>query len=189
MCKLLSEVPSLTGNRVTLRRLTAADAEALHELTDSEKVYKYLPAFLFEKRYDDSKHVIEHLYDECLKESLILGVYYYDEFCGLAEIYGYRPALLKVSVGYRLLERFRGQGIATETLGLLVDYLLDKTEIRFVTASVMVENKASANVLKKNGFKRVLHGVFEDWGFAKPAVTDKWIRSAAGHNGLYRFRG
>ena len=34
--------------------------------------------------------VIRHLYDECFKESIILGVFMEGDFCGLAEIYGYR---------------------------------------------------------------------------------------------------
>ena len=42
------------------------------------------------------------------------------DFCGLAEFYGYRDQLHKVSVGYRLLERHWGKGIATETLRLIL---------------------------------------------------------------------
>lgn len=72
---LFSEIPVLIGERVTLRALTRRDAEGLRKLTKSEEVYRYLPAFLFEKRYGDAEYVIDHLYDECLKESLILGVF------------------------------------------------------------------------------------------------------------------
>lgn len=187
MVKLFSEIPCLKGERVTLRRLTPADADGLCELTESGNVYRYLPTFLFEKQYDDMQYVIEHLYDDCLKSSLILGVYLEDEFCGLAEIYGYRAPLLKASVGYRLLERSWGKGLATETLGLTVKYLLEETDVRIVTASTMLENQASANVLKKNGFKRVMHGVWEDWGFSEPTVVDKWLRTAVGYRRQYRF--
>ena len=40
----------------------------------------------------------------------------------------------------------------------------------------MVENKASANVLRKNGFDLVSSGVDEDWGYDRPTIADKWIR-------------
>ncbi len=40
----------------------------------------------------------------------------------------------------------------------------------------MVENEASANVLRKNGFQLVVHAVEEDWGYEKPVIADKWIR-------------
>ena len=187
MKKLFSEIPTLKGERVTLRPLTAAEADGLRELTESAEVYRYLPTFLYEKKYDDKEYVIEHLYDECIKESLILGVFLNEEFCGLAEIYGYRATLLKASVGYRLLESAWGKGIGTETLGILVKYLLEETDIRIITASTMKENTASANVLKKNGFKPVGYTVFENWGYAKPILTLKWIRTAAGYYTQYRF--
>lgn len=188
MNKLFSEIPCLKGERVTLRGLTLADCDGLRELTEDEAVYRYLPAFLYEQQYEDKEYVIRHLYDECLKESLILGVFTQDGFCGLAEIYGYRAPLLKVSIGYRLLQKCWGKGLATETLGLMVQYLLEETDVKVITASTMIENSASANVLKKNGFKRVMHGVWEDWGFSKPTATDKWLRTVVGHRMQYRFR-
>ena len=129
-----------------------------------------------EKKYEETSYVIEHLYDECLKDSLILGVYINGEFAGLAEFYGYRDPIHKVSVGYRLLERFWGQGIATETLSLMIGYLYGQMSIEIITASTMVENQASAAVLRKNGFKLVSHAAEEDWGYDTPTVTDKWIR-------------
>ena len=174
--KLFSEIPHLRGERLELRRLTGDDASSLRELTDSPRVYRYLPTFLFEKKYPDAKTVIERLYDECWKESIILGIFLDGEFCGLAEMYGWRDPIHKISVGYRLLERRWGQGIASEALGLMIDYLYRETDIEIITASTMVENEASANVLRKNGFQMAVHAVEEDWGYDKPKITDKWVR-------------
>ncbi len=174
--KLFSEIPELTGQRIALRRLTLADAPGLRELTDSPRAYRWLPTFLFEKRWADTRTVIERLYDEGWKESIILGVFESDAFCGLAEFYGWKDAIHKISVGYRLLERCWGRGVATETLGLMIDYLYNETDIEIVTASTMVENAASANVLRKNDFTLVVHAVGEDWGYPEPTITDKWIR-------------
>jgi ribosomal-protein-alanine N-acetyltransferase len=120
--------------------------------------------------------VIEHLYDECFQESIILGIFRDNEFCGLAEMYGYREEIHKVSVGYRLLERKWGQGLASNALKLMIRYLEEATDIEIITASTMVENKASARVLQKNGFELVTSGAEEDWGYERPTLTDKWIR-------------
>ena len=176
MKQLFRPIPSLKGERLLLRPLEDRDAEGLRTLTLEKRVYRYLPTFLFEKQYDDVRTVIERLYDECIKESLILGIYCSDAFCGLAEMYGYKDSIHKVSVGYRLLRRFWGQGIASETLGLMIDYLFGETDIEIITASTMVENKASAAVLTKNDFMLVVHAANEDWGYEQPTVTDKWIR-------------
>ena len=127
-----------------MRRLVREDADALEKLVSSPKVYHYLPTFLFERKYRDVRQVIERLYDECLRESLILGVFNPEGFCGLAEMYGFRDPIHKISVGYRLLESSWGKGIATQALGLMTRYLLEKTDIEIITASTMLENHASA---------------------------------------------
>lgn len=176
MKELFSEIPCLKEGHITLRALTADDADGLRELTESKEVYRYLPAFLFEKQYEDKEYVIRHLYDECIRSSLILGVFWDDEFCGLAEIYGYRPLARKASVGYRLIERYWGRGIATKTLGMMAKYLLEETDVRVITGSTMPENLASAGVLRKNGFRNMTFTALEDWGLSAPLITEKWLK-------------
>ena len=179
MTKLFDEIPRLEDERIVLRRLEYADADGLYKLARSEIVYRYLPTFLFEQKYDDVRVVIDRLYAECFraKESLILGVFLKDggAFCGLGEFYGFKDALHKTCVGYRLLEDFWGRGIATRAVALMVDYLFGRTDIEIVTASTMIENRASARVLEKNGFTRTATGVPEDWGYPEPTVADKWF--------------
>ena len=164
------------GDSIVLREITRDDVDSLCELTENEDVYRYLPTFLFEKKYEDVHEVIRRLYDEGMKESIILGIFLGDRFCGLGEFYGYRDPIHKISVGYRLLEECWGMGIATEALGAMLKYLDDETDIEIVTASTMIENRASANVLRKNGFTLVASAVGEDWGYDQPTIADKWIR-------------
>ena len=56
------------------------------------------------------------------------------------------------------------------------DYLFKETDIEIITASTMVDNKASAHVLEKNGFLMSAASVPEDWGYAQPTIADKWFR-------------
>ena len=58
----------------------------------------------------------------------------------------------------------------------MIRYLYEETDIEIITGSTMVENRASAHVLEKNGFDLVVTGADEDWGYEKPTPTDKWIR-------------
>ena len=173
---LFSELPTLTGNGLTLKPLTIGDVPALKELTEDVEVYRYLPTFLFEKRYADAEEVIHRMYDEGLKESIILGIFQDGTFCGLSEMYGYRDEIHKISVGYRLVKRCWGKGIAAKALALMISYLYDETDIEIITASTMIENVASAAVLRKNGFTLVVSGSEEDWGYDTPTLADKWIR-------------
>ena len=177
MKKLFSEIPRLEGERILLRRIEESDAPALQRLAHSDAVYRYLPTFLYEQKYPDIHRVVRGLYGECFRESILLGVFLRADgaFCGLAEMYGYRQEIHKVSIGYRLLEECWGRGIATETVRLMTEYLLDQTDIEIITASTMVENRASARVLMKNGFSLVNSGVGEDWGYPRPTIADKWF--------------
>lgn len=61
--KLFSEIPDLHGTRLRLERLAMKHADALQELVNSKNVYRYLPTFLFERKYEDVSHVIRRLYD------------------------------------------------------------------------------------------------------------------------------
>ena len=175
MKKLFPEPPVLSGGRLCLKPLSLPDADSLRRLTREEPVYRYLPTFLFEKKYEQPGDVILRLYDEGLEDSLILGIFMGDRFCGLAEVYSYRAPIHKANVGYRLLREEWGKGIATEALKILIDELLTRG-IEIITASTMLENHASAHVLQKNGFTLVNHAVGEDWGYPAATLTEKWIR-------------
>ena len=189
--KLFDEIPYLGNERIELKRLVPSDAVKLKELTDNENVYRYLPTFLFEKQFEDPKEAIEKMYEGLFRnrESLILGIFLSEgeggggsdtdnrgTFCGLAEYYGFKDELHKTCIGYRLLESCWGRGIASGTVALMIDYLYSKTDTEIITASTMVENKASERVLTKNGFIMTSRAVEEDWGYEKPTITDKWFR-------------
>ena len=177
--ELFGTVPRIAGDRVVLDRVVSADEDALRDLIANPNVQRYLPTYLFEKQRDDVGQTIRLIYGDLFanKESLILAIRLRDsgELAGLAEFYGLRDELHKVSVGYRLREAFWGRGLATETAELMVGYLYEKTNIQIVTASVMVENSASARVLEKCGFIRTARGVEEDWGFEVPVIVDKFF--------------
>ena len=175
MRELFPDLPVLQGGRLCLRPLDYPDAADLFRLTRQEKVYRYLPTYLYEKQSGDMNAVIHGMYRKGLDDSLILGIFRTGQFCGLAEVYGYRAPIRKASVGYRLLEETWGQGIATEALHLLLEELLSNRGIEIITASTMPANQASAHVLQKNGFILVNHAVDEDWGYPEPTPADKWI--------------
>ena len=180
MKKLFPEIPVLNNGQIELRALTQADAEALEEMVNSRRVYRYLPTFLFEKKYPDVREVIRRLYTECLEESLILGVFSgdgssFDTFCGLAEVYGYKENIHKISLGCRLSEHALGKGIGTQAVAMMTDLLRREKGIEIITASSMIENRVSARALEKNGFTLVAHAAEEDWGFDTPTLADKWI--------------
>ena len=215
--KLFTEIPYIEGERLVLKRITQDDAPALQEMVDDDEVYLLEPTFLFERKYDDVHYVIDRLYDECFRGSIIMGIYFKDSagqpdscsggqadepsaahasghdhpktqtgtcsggrqasrFCGIAELYGYKDKIHKVSVGIRLMRRCWGQGIGAEALSMLVDYLYGETDVEIIAASSLPGNYGSAGILRKCGFTLVVHNGIEDWGYGEPVPTDKWIK-------------
>ncbi|MBR6400432.1 MAG: GNAT family N-acetyltransferase [Firmicutes bacterium] len=180
MKKVFDEIPYIDGENITIKKLTQNDAAALAEMAADKDVYRFLPTFLFERKYNDAATAIKKIYDECFanRESVILGIYLKEngDFCGLAELYGFNDGIHKISIGYRLAKKYWGRGIASETVRLMVGYLYSQTDTQIITASTMVENHASARVLEKNGFDMVVSAADEDWGYDIPTKADKWIR-------------
>lgn len=178
MVKLFDEMPVLSSGNILLRPLEASDAAALSSFTKDDRVYKYLPTFLAERQFEDALDAISFINGKLFtdKESLILAITEDGKFAGLAEFYGYKEAILKTCVGYRLAYDFWGKGIASKSVALMVDYLYGSTDIGIITASTMIENKASERVLYKNGFEMTAKNVPEDWGYDEPTIADKWFR-------------
>ena len=177
---LFDEMPRIESERLILREFVDADAEALAAFAHDEEVYRYLPTFLYEQRYDDAHLVISRMREECFdtKESILLAICLRDapdQMLGIAEFYAYEPRKPKASIGYRLGREYWGQGIATEVVGMLKDHLLDRVHMRTITAHVICENVASARALQKNDFVCLYPHVGEDWGWGEPVLIDKWI--------------
>jgi len=179
MIKLFDEIPEMKNERVLLRPIERKDLPALSEMTGDPEVYRFLPTFLYEQKYDDKNLMLDRMEEECIrtKDTILLAVCPADEqdtFMGIAEIYNYEPQKEKASIGYRLCREFWGRGIASEVTGLLKKYLLERTDVRKITAHVMVENKASAKVLLKNGFFPKWQNLSEDWGRPENVTVDKY---------------
>lgn len=177
---LFDEMPRLESDRLILREFVDADAPALAAFAHDNELYRLLPTFLFEQKYDDAHEVIARMRAECFdtKESILLATCLQSDphkVIGIAEMYAYEPRKPKVSIGYRLSKQWWGQGIASEVAGMLKRYLLDEVHMRTITAHVIPENKGSARALEKNGFRRLFADIPEDWGWSELVPVDKWI--------------
>lgn len=191
--QLFDEYPYLENETIVIKKMSAADADALSAFAKEEAVYRYLPTFLYEQRYEDARTVLERMDRECFEtgESILLGIYVKDEasppafgslsftqsvrFAGIAEIYNYEEAQAAVSIGCRLARDFWGQGIAAAVLTMLREYLFGQTSVTTITGHIMPANKASAGAAVKSGFVCECRGQQEDWGFAQPVKADKYV--------------
>jgi 8-oxo-dGTP diphosphatase len=168
---------SLTTERLTLRPLTAADAEALHRLVNDFEVTRNLTVVPFPYPRDLADDWIaataRELADGSAYQVAVTGHEGAEEV--LVGVVGVRlDADLRSSdghhreahsaarigrMGYWVGRRFWGHGVATEAAGRLARWALANLSIDQLVAEVATDNPASAAVLRRIGFRQVGEGV------------------------------
>jgi len=177
---LFDEMPYLKNEKIELRKIAPEDAPQFGAFSKERSVYTYLPAFLYEQKYQDPLFAINHMQEECFdtEESILMGIYPAEDpgsFMGIAEFYDYDRRKNKVSIGCRLAREYWYQGIAYQAICLMLKYLEQKIRIRTVTLHIMVHNKASQKLAQKLGFEKKYENIWEDWGREGPVLVDKYV--------------
>ena len=83
--KIFDEIPFIEKNQIVIGKIRKSDADGLSVLVNNPNVYRYLPTFLFERKYTDMDCLTDKIYSECFgnRESVITGIYLKKscEFC------------------------------------------------------------------------------------------------------------
>ena len=103
---IFDKYPVLEDEMIVIRKMTDSDADALADMCAQKEVYRYVPIFLFEQKYEDRHEVIARMDEECFetRDSIILGVYLKETsaFTGIAEFCEYEPERRKCSIAMSL---------------------------------------------------------------------------------------
>ena len=142
-------VPVLTNDHVTLRALTLDDMPFVREISFYDSVAATTDeeaAGMLQRIQGDVARGTSLHWGICLAGSdAVVGT------CGF-----YRGFANGVGeIGYVLREAYRGRGIATAALRLVVAFGLDVMRLRSVVAYTSPKNEASRAVLARLGFRQV----------------------------------
>ena len=144
------------SHRVTIREMKTSDLEAFYGFADagSEEV---LQTFLKETKEESKAHLqayIENMYP--LYDHGIWAVELNDTkevigLCGvgITEIDGTDCT----DLGYYICPKWRKQGIATECIEIVLDYVKNYLEFGMIYAIIKEENRISKDILRKFGFQ------------------------------------
>jgi ribosomal-protein-serine acetyltransferase len=135
--------PYQIDREITLRLLEASDAEALFELTDSNRAYlrQWLPWLDFTARVEDSLYFIEATQRQRAQDNgYILGIWYGDRLVGIVGHHYLDRPNRSTQLGYWLGEEFQGRGIMTRAVRALIEltfntWRLNRIEIRCATGN------------------------------------------------------
>ncbi len=160
-----ARLASLTTDRLTLRPLAPADAEALHRLVNDFEVTRNLAVVPFPYPRDLADRWIastaRELADGHAYQLAITGQEGAEEM--LVGVVGVRlDAKTRTGrLGYWVGRQFWGHGVASEAAGRLARWAMANLEIDRLIAEVATDNPASASVLRRVGFRQAGEGVGE----------------------------
>ncbi len=154
--------------RLILREILPSDVNGMFELDSDPEVHKYLG----NKTISDKNH-IANVINFVRQQYIDHGIGRWaviekstNDFIGWTglkfetEITNGRKNYY--DLGYRLIRKYWGQGIATETALISLDYAFNKLKIEEVYAAASCENLASNKILQKIGMSFIETFSYED---------------------------
>ena len=146
----------LKGNGFILRHISMSDAKRYFEIQqdkDTRRGFMTVPESMKEARKELKMKTADFKKKKPFGESFAIEVK--GEFAGFVDLchLNKKHHEHEGSVSYCIRKEFRGKGITTAAVKLIVKYGFNKYKLKRMEARCRTFNKASAKVLKKAGFK------------------------------------
>ena len=162
----------LETDRLLLREYVEEDAETFFKLNSDPEVLRFVPDKRLLNVEQAGQILVDHPIADYRKYGFGRGACILKStgeqigFAGLK----YLEELGEVDVAYRLLPKYWGQGLATETALASVRYGFADLDLKRIIGLVMPANVASVRVLEKTGLRYAEKVTF--WGsqFSKYAI-------------------
>ena len=142
--KIFEQFPQYEDGFIVLRRIVQEDAKYLSEVYEVRLTKRQAEKTIenYEKSYRD-------------KDEVILGIFGKEDeqLKGIIEIYDIHET--ELSIGYMIVEKYRHQTYAKNSVYLLTKKLIDDYGITCIHANCHVDNLYSIRVLEHNGYERL----------------------------------
>lgn len=143
---------SIRTPRLTLRRMTAADAPRVHEIQSNWNVTRMLRMASFPPTLDEIHRWLAGHEDEWLSGTAYRFALVADErVIGCADVD--EIASDSGDLGYWLDEAYWGRGLAGEAAGAVRDFALGTVGLKRLLSGHAADNPASGRILTKLGFR------------------------------------
>lgn len=140
----------LETQRLILRNLKGTDLQAYLRFRNSEFVLRY-NAMARQSTEEAEEYIRNNLTND---RHVAIARKDTDAFVGMiyVEQDSLRYKANSLQVSYWLGEPYSAQGVMTEALGALVQYLLSRDDVNSITARVFADNPGSGKLLRRLGF-------------------------------------
>ena len=147
--------------RFILREILPSDCDGMFELDSDAEVHQYLgnnPISTMQQSIDTIQYIRQQYNDHGIGRWAIIDKKT-QEFIGWTGLKfiteNYNNHQNCYDLGYRLIKKYWGQGIATETATASLKYAFEKLNVDEVFAMTESENHSSENILRKVGLRYV----------------------------------
>ena len=147
--------PSLTSERLLLRKFKTSDDQEIFFLRSNPEVMKYIKREP-EKHIDEAQAFIKKIttgIDNNEWISWAITKKESPELIGTICIWNFSKENNSGEIGYDLMPKQQGKGIMTEALKLVIEYGFKKLELDTLEAYTDERNQASIHLLLKNHFR------------------------------------
>lgn len=150
--------PVLETDRVRLRPYRADDRDGLFGLFGDPRVARYwsFPAWTEVAQADEflAPLLATETADPPTALCWVIADRASDQFAGNTTLFSLRPDQQRAEMGYALLSRHWGLGIAREAVSRAIAYAFDDLALRRIEADIDPRNAASIALVERLGFQR-----------------------------------
>ena len=165
-----ANMPTLHTSRLTMRAFTWEDMETYLTIIQDSEVAQYTGS-AFDGFFKDEQAIrnwLSNINVRLLKAKKVftwcIEHKEHGKVIGRIDLGGFDMRSMG-DVAYHISSDYWNKGLATEAIGMVTDFGLNKLLLHRMQAFVMPQNKASIRVLKKNGYEQ--EGVLRKYRFGK----------------------
>lgn len=146
--------PSLTTNRLLLRRIVPGDAEALFAIRSDAETMKFFGQEPHES-LDETRDVIRRMEERYTRKEALrwcITLQGGGGLIGSCTLFHFDEGFDRAETGYELNRAFWGKGIMTEAMSAILTFGFSELGLHRVEAVIDIANERSKKLLLKLGF-------------------------------------
>ncbi|MDR2230040.1 MAG: GNAT family N-acetyltransferase [Flavobacteriaceae bacterium] len=148
--------PVLKTERLTLRQLSIGDEQDIFALRSDPKINEFLDRAIC-KTKEDAINFIKSVNGNFEKGNSFywaITLTKTNTLVGTVSLFDLSSENSSCEIGYELMTAFQGQGIMTEAIEAVIDYVFHTLKFKKILAFTHYENQNSINLLLKSNFVR-----------------------------------
>lgn len=165
----------IEGTRLYLRALEPADIDLLYQWENDTSLWYVSNTLTPFSRFTLEQYVLNSHQDIYSARQLRMMVIRKEDgtALGTIDLFDFDPFHKRAGIGIMILEQYRKQGYAWETLEIMISYCFETLLLHQLYCNIAVDNNASIELFTKSGFTVI--GNKKHWLLDKNGYKDELI--------------